>query len=110
MLSAPPPLPHWNIIFKDECVTVFSFTAYRLQGILGVRGLPVPWEVVMEQGPADVHGVGPLADDDAVSGQELGDMVEHRVVVHGEALLQSQPLWREIRPGQFRETPSGKWA
>ena len=103
----------YTTILKYESGTILVYTIEHkdiclLQGILGAFGLPVPWEVVVEQGAADVHGVGPLADDDAVSGQELGDMVEHGVVVHGEGRPQSQRLWREIRPGQFRETPEWK--
>ena len=45
--------------------------------------LPVSREVVVQHRASHVHGVRPLADDDAVVWQQLGDVVKHRVVVHG---------------------------
>ena len=45
-----------------------------------------------QHGASDVHGVGALADDDAVRGQQLGHVVEQCVVVHGLHRLQSQSL------------------
>lgn len=49
----------------------------------GQTGLPVSRQVVVQHSPPDVHGVGALADDDAVAWQQLGHVMEDCVVVQG---------------------------
>ncbi len=47
-------------------------------------------------GPADVHGVGPLTDDDVVGLEPLGDVPEGPVVVHRRRVVGSHPGHRVL--------------
>lgn len=60
----------------------------------GATGLPVSRQVVVQHSSSYVHGVGTLADNDAVVRKQLGNMMEHCVVVHGHSWLEGQALWR----------------
>lgn len=42
-------------------------------------------QVVVQHSSSDVHGVCALADNDAVVWQQLGNMMEDCVVVHGHS-------------------------
>lgn len=53
-------------------------------------------EVIEQHGTADVHRVRSLAHYDAVFGQELRNVVERCVVVHGQSGLESKSLWDTI--------------
>lgn len=57
---------------------------------------PVSWEVIEQHGAADVHSIGSLAYYDAVFGQELRNVVESCVVVHGQSGLESKTLGETI--------------
>ena len=52
----------------------------------------VSGEMVEQHGAADVHGVGSLTHNDAVFGQELSNMAECCVVVHGQSGMESKSL------------------
>lgn len=58
---------------------------------------PVSWEVIEQHGTADVHSVRSLTHYEAVFGQELRNMVERCVVVHGQSGLESKSLWDTIK-------------
>lgn len=51
---------------------------------VNANALPVSRMVVVQHSASYVHGVCPLADNDAVMGQQLGHVVKHCVVVHGQ--------------------------
>lgn len=51
----------------------------------GETGLPVSRQVVVQHSSSYVHGVCALTDDDAVVWQQLGNMMEDCVVVHGHS-------------------------
>lgn len=53
-------------------------------------------EVIEQHGTTDVHRVRSLAHYDAVFGQELRNVVERCVVVHGQSGLESKSLWDTI--------------
>lgn len=59
----------------------------------GETGLPVSRQVVAQHSSSYVHGVCALADNDAVVWQQLGNMMEDCVVVHGHSCLQGKALW-----------------
>ncbi len=57
---------------------------------------PVSWEVIEQHGAANVHSVRSLTHYDAVFRQELRNLVERYVVVHGQSGLESKTLWETI--------------
>lgn len=59
----------------------------------GETGLPVSRQVVVQHSSSYVHGVCALADNDAVVWQQLGNMMEDGVVVHGHSWLEGKALW-----------------
>lgn len=60
---------------------------------LSETALPVSRQVVVQHGASNVHGVRPLADNDAVAWQQLGNVMKHCVVIHGYCWLEGERLW-----------------